>query len=411
MVEGGQRGDSNRLMNRMYSRIYDFSLSSFERISYTKTAVVLGFAAGFLLSHRLWVSSRFYPLIPIVHGLPQLRFPLDYICAGLLFFLLWAIAWTSTPRRYILSFAALLIILGLYDQTRWQPWVYLYLFILLALGCFSWKQEDTQGQENALNICRLIIAATYFYSGLQKMNRHFANVGVVSLLGPRAAVLPLLHFWPWIIAAFEAGLAIGLLTRKYRNIAVVCGIGMHLFILFSCIVILHWNSVVWPWNLTMIAFLVLLFWKADFSFIEVLWRNPMPLQKAVLLLFGVLPFFSFFGWWDSYLSASLYSANVPAARVLFRGNVKNQLPGRVRNYVEQLPAATYMLDVGKWSIGELNVPPYPAMRIYRALGGEICKYSDNSPDVVLLMREKDTWLAQGQQTQDTCLSTLIVNKW
>jgi len=394
------------------ARLHSISLTPLQRISYTRTAVVLGFAAGFLLSHRLWISTRAYPLVPVLHGLPAIRFPLDYICAGSLFLLLWAIAIASKPRAYIFSFAALLIFLALYDQSRWQPWVYLYLFILLSLSCFSGKADDIRGQENALNVCRLIVGATYFYSGLQKMNRHFEAMGVVGIMGPRAANLPLLHLWPWVMAVAEVSLGIGLLTRRYRNLAVAAAVGMHAFILFSCIVLLpHWNSVIWPWNLTMIAFLLLLFWNADVSFAELVWRNPLLLQKAVLVLFGILPFLSFFGWWDSYLSASLYSANVPEARLIFRGNVRSQLPSSVRNYVKQLPAATYMLDVGTWSIGELNVPPYPAMRVYRALGAAVCKYSDNSPDVALLMRDKDTWLKQGQQTQDTCLGTLVVDKW
>jgi uncharacterized membrane protein YphA (DoxX/SURF4 family) len=396
----------------LYARLRGISLTPLQRISYTRTAVVLGFAGGFLLSHRLWINSRSYPLIPIFHGLPAIKFPLDYICAGVLYLLLWSIAIASKPRANILSFAALLVVLALYDQSRWQPWVYLYLFILLALSCFSGKEDDVRGQENALNICRLILGATYFYSGLQKMNHHFATMGAVGILGPRAANLPLPQLWPWVMAVAEVSIAVGLLTRRYRNLAVLAAVGMHSFILFSCIVILpHWNSVIWPWNLTMIAFLVLLFWNADFSFGDVVWRNPLLLQKAVLVLFGILPFLSFFGLWDSYLSASLYSANVPEARVVFRGTVKGQLPGPVRSYAKQLPAASYMLDVGSWSMGELNVPPYPAMRVYRALGAAVCKYSDNSPDVALLMRDKDTWLREGKQTQDTCLGTLVVDKW
>jgi len=387
------------------------TLTPFQRISYTRMAVVLGFAAGFLLSHRLWISSRSYPLIPIFHGLHPIPYPLDYVCAGFLFFFLCSSGSASKPRPYIISFAGLLVFLAIFDQTRWQPWVYLYLFLLFALSCFSWTQEDVRGQENTLNICRLLVGTTYFYSGLQKMNAHFAAVGVISMLGRRAARLPLLHVWPWIMAAAEMSIAIGLLTRRNRNIAVVAGIGMHVFILFSNIIIHVWNPVVWPWNVTMIALLVLLFWNADFSFAEAVWRNPMPLHKVVLVLFGILPFFSFFGWWDSYLSASLYSANVPEARVFFRGKVKDQLPGRVQRYVQVLPAATYMLDVGKWSLGELNVPPYPAMRVYRAVGAQICKYADNSPDILLLTQDKDTWLAKGRPTQDTCLSTLLVNKW
>ncbi len=398
-------------LTTIYSRLRVFSLSAYDRLDYGKTAVVLGFIAGLLLSHRLWVSTRTYPLIPAIPGLRPIPYPYDYFCAVVLLLLLWSIALSSRPRPYIFGFAALLIFLGLLDQTRWQPWAYLYLFILLALASSNWKREDTRSQENALNICRLLVVATYFYSGLQKMNHHFAAIAVVSMLGPRASHLPLLHLWPWMMAAVEISLAIGLLTRKYRNLAVICAIGMHMFILFSNIVIHVWNSVVWPWNITMMAFLVVFFWNSDASFAEIVWRNPMPLQKFVLLLFGILPFFSFFGLWDSYLSASLYSANVPEARVVFRGNVKNQLPARVQKSVETLPAATYMLNIGKWSLDELNVPPYPAMRVYRAVAAEVCKYADNSPDVVLLMRDKDTWLQQSTQTQDTCLSTINVRKW
>ncbi len=415
-VDAGTVGEKSTSQPRstltaVYSRLRALRLSAYNRLDYAKTAVALGFVAGFLLSHRLWISTRTYPLISAIPGLRPIPYPYDYVCAVVLFLLPWVIARSPRPRPSIFGFAVLLIFVGLFDQTRWQPWAYLYLFILLALASSSWKREHTQSQENALNICRLILVATYFYSGLQKMNRHFAAVAVVSMLGPKAIHLPLLHLWPWLMAAVEVGLAVGLLARKYRNLAVICGIGMHLFILFSNIIVHVWNSVVWPWNVTMMAFLFLFFWNSDASFAEILWRNPLPLQKVVLLLFGILPFFSFFGWWDSYLSASLYSANVPEARVVFRGNVKNLLPARVQKSVETLPAATYMLNIGKWSLDELNVPPYPALRVYRAVGAEVCKYADNSPDVVLLVRDKDTLLTKSVQTQDTCLSTLRVDKW
>ncbi|HZP22030.1 MAG TPA: hypothetical protein VFB04_01210 [Terriglobales bacterium] len=397
-------------LSTIYSSVIA-GLAPYQRIDYARTVVVLGFLAGLLLSSKLWVNSRLFPLIPVLHGLPRLRFPLDYLCAAGLFLLLSAIGLARRPRPYILGFAALLLFLGLYDQNRWQPWAYLYLFLLLTLACFSWKADDVEGQQNVLNICRLCIAATYFYSGLQKFNPHFAEVGLTSLLGPMAARLPLAHVWPMIMAGFEAGIGIGLLTRRFRNLAIVCAIGMHLFILFSCIVIIHWNSVVWPWNVTMIALLLVLFWKADFPFQQVLWRNPIAFQKVALLLFGILPVLSFFGLWDSYLSASLYSANVPQANVLFRGAVEGQIPTAVQRYVKRLPGATDVLNIRDWSMGELNVPPYPAMRVYRTIGNEVCKYAQSSPDVVLVMLDRDTLLQKASPTQDTCLGTLMVNKW
>lgn len=348
-------------------------------------------------SHHSWSASY-----PISGG---------YICFVALFLLLGWAGVASKPRLAILSFSALLLLVALFDQTRWQPWAYLYLFLLLSLACFSWKRNDLAGQVNTLNICRLIVAATYFYSGLQKMNVHFAAVGMKSLFGPFARLIPLPHMWPWIMAAMEASIGIGLLTRKYRNLAVVCGVLMHAFILFSNVVVMHWNSVVWPWNLTMMTLLVMLFWQTDFSFAVVLWRNPIRFQKVALVLFGVMPLLSFFGLWDSYLSASLYSANLDRANILFRGAVKGQLPAPIAKYVNRLPPATDQIIIRDWAMGELNVPPYPAMRALRTVGAQICKYTNNSPDVEVIMLSKDTWLGKGRQTSDTCLGTLMVDKW
>ena len=396
--------------HRFCGAIRNVSIDPSKRIVYTKTAIVLGFAAGFLLSSRLWVSSRFYPLIPILHGLPRISFPLDYICLAGLFLLLALVEVASKPRIYIYSFACLLLFLALLDQNRWQPWVYLYLFMLLALSCFSWRPDDIQGRENALNICRLIVGTTYIYSGLQKLNPRFA-IGAPLLLGATPHRLQIFHAFGWFVACIEASIGIGLLTHKYRNLAVLGGIFMHLFILYSCAIVYQWNSVVWPWNIAMIAFLLLLFWKTDFTFRDVVWRNPIRFQKVVLVLFGVLPLLSFFGWWDSYLSASLYSGNVPMADVLLSTTVKSELPKRVQKYVTTLPGARNVLKIQDWSIGELNVPPYPAARAYRAVGAEICRYSHNSPDVLLLIEEKDTLLGRGVLSPDTCFGSLVVDKW
>ena len=370
--------------------------------------IVLGFAAGFLLSPHLWISNRFYPLIPISRLLPHLPFFLDYILFALLLGLLVRIATTSSPRIPIVGFAAVLLFLAAFDQTRWQPWAYLYLFLLLALACFSWKPDDLPGAENGLNICRLIVAATYFYSGLQKMNVHFAR-GILPLFGRMAIRWPQLQNLGWAMACVETTIAIALLSRKYRNLAVICGILMHWFILLTFAVLYRWNSVIWPWNIVMMALLILLFWNTGFSFQQVVWGNPVRFQKAALLLFGILPALSFFGWWDSYLSASLYSANIPEGYVLMSKQVKDQLPQRVQRYVKILPRGD-VLKVQDWALGELNVPPYPAARAFRTIGADICRYSHNSPDVTLLVQEKDTLRSKGALSRDTCFGTLVVDR-
>jgi len=277
---------------------------------------------------------------------------------------------------------------------------------LIPLGCYSWRENDLRGQENVLNVCRLVVACTYFYSGLQKMNSHFAMQGFPTMLGALARHLPMVHLWGWVVAATESLIGIGLLTRKFRNLAVICGLMMHLFILYTCTVVLDWNTVVWPWNVAMMAFLMLLFWNADSSFGDVLWKNPLVCQKVALLLFGVLPFLSFFGWWPAYLSASLYSANVPETNIFVGNSVIGQLPVPIRRYVHKVYGDENVLKVQDWSFGELNVPPYAEARFYKRLGAEVCRYSNNSPEVVLVVQEKDTLLGPGLRSSYTCFNGL-----
>lgn len=314
------------------------------RIFWTKSVIAMGFLCGLLLSRKLWLSTRFFPLIPIIDGLPRIPYPLDYICFATLIVLLMYIAVASRPRVYIAVLAALTLLLCLLDQSRWQPWAYQYVFMLAALDFFSWKSDDTRGRDDAMDICRLVIVCIYFYSGLQKINPHFvARVfpGLVDVLGERAATV---RVFAWIAPFAETAIAAGLLTRKFRNATVLAAVAMHGFVLLALGPFgRKWNSVIWPWNLVMMAFLFLLFWRTQFSYQDVLWRNRFAFQKVVLLLFGIMPLFSFVGWWDSYLSFSLYSGNVAEANIFVSEAVKNELPAYVRGYVQSWPGRVSFL--------------------------------------------------------------------
>ena len=67
---------------------------------------------------------------------------------------------------------ALAVLLVLQDQGRLQPWFYQYSFMLAAVGFANLRRLSTQG---ALNACRLIVALTYLWTGLQKAHVSFAE--------------------------------------------------------------------------------------------------------------------------------------------------------------------------------------------------------------------------------------------
>lgn len=381
-----------------------------KRLLRTKTAVVAGFVAGLLLSPKLWVSTRFYPLVPVVHGLPHIPYPLDYLCYGILLVLLFAIAFSARPRVYIFTFVAFIAMYSLWDQTRWQPWAYQYWLMLIALGCVSYKPDDVVGGRDALNICRLIMGCTYFYSGLKKMNHRFVDEGFPWVVNTLHIHFPGLGYLGWVAACIEVSIGLSLLTRRFRKLGILNGVIMHVFILFSFGPWgRNWNSVVWPWNVVMIMLILVLFWKTDVTFGDIVWRNRFVYQKVVLVLLGILPSLSFFALWPSDLSVALYTANLTEADVLVSEQVKQELPPLVQRYVQPVPGHL-LLRVQDWSFGELNVPPYAAIQSYTAVGAAVCRYAHNSPDIVLTGQRRNTLLGKGKEIRNTCFGTLVVGQ-
>lgn len=352
-----------------------------QKIVWLKIGIAGALLASLGLSWRLWISARTFPLIPVSGALPAIPFPLDYICFFAMIGLLVVIFFVARPQKIVAAFLVVAALLALFDQNRWQPWFYQCCFMFLALAIFGWKKPPA-----ALNALRLIVICTYLWSGLQKLNANFVRETWPDMSGPAFSHLP--HFVQnipplfWlIIPLVEVAVAIGLLTRTLRNFAVALAIVTHVAILLTLIAS-HENSVVWPWNLAMILFVIVLFWQEKETTARQLFDRS-PFQMAVLLFFGVLPALNFAGLWDSYLSAALYSGNTDQQVIYVSPAVIARLPPTARPHVWQA-SEPFFLDVNRWSYGELNVPIYPEPRIYRRVTERVCSYAGSASGDVRL---------------------------
>jgi hypothetical protein len=339
--------------------------------------------AGLLLSPKLWVSTRFYPLTPVAPFLKPLPYPFDYAVYILLLALLAAtvVAPRLSSRWWIAASVLLLAALCAQDQSRLQPWCYQYAFMLMALAAPS--------AETSLNVCRLIVAAIYFWSGAQKLNPYFAPGTFTWLAHPLALHFPALVIKAGYAAPFvEMACAIGLLTRKFRTAAIVGLIAMHACILLAIGPLGHgFNTVVWPWNIVMVVFLLLLFRHSETRAREILW-GPGRFQRVVLLLFGLAPALSFFNLWDSYLSAALYSGNKNQGAIYMTQAVADHLPDEVDDDVSEEADGIDKLLVNDWSFDELNAPAYPEIRVYRSVARGLCGFAGKPSDVRLEVQGK-----------------------
>ena len=335
------------------------------RLAWLRIALAAGLVAGLLLSPNLWISTRSYPLTPLWDAIPPLPYPADHALFGLLLVLVTgvgvargrAIGWLGISALVIAAFFVV------QDESRLQPWFYQYSFMLAAFCLFGLGRV---GASDALNACRLIVVATYFWSGLQKANASFIQSTHPWLVEPLTARLPdwagsALLAGGYAVPVVEAVIGIGLLTRRFRRLAVMGALLMHAFVMLCIGPLGHdHNTVVWPWNFAMVAFVLILFWRAPDDTTPSTILDPgrnfsagFVFRAAVLVLFAIMPLFNFFGLWASYLSSGLYSGTSKQGYILVWDGSNWQ-----------------STRIGGVSERELNTPAYPEESIFENVFAE-----------------------------------------
>ena len=168
----------------------DLARVSASGVFWLKTSVLLAFCIGLSMSSALWIGPRSYPPTPVSPMLPAVD---GVVACGLYvtLFVLAAVAFVAPkPRWFVAAFLAVIAAFCLTDQTRWQPWVFQYSFLLAAAAQYSWNSADVEGERRTLNIARLIVAGTYIFSGLQKINLNFMENDFPWLVQPVTHVFP-----------------------------------------------------------------------------------------------------------------------------------------------------------------------------------------------------------------------------
>jgi hypothetical protein len=369
------------------------------RLFWLKTTVVVVFCIGLSMSSALWIGPRSYPLAPVSSMLPVI----DDIVARALYVVLFVLAAivlvAPKPQWFMAAFLAVIAAFCLTDQTRWQPWVFQYSFLLAAMALYAWNGANADGAKRTLNIARLIVAGTYIYSGLQKLNLNFMESDFPWLVQPITRVLPaaahFLHGFGMEAPFVQVAFGVGLLTRRFRRASLIAAVAMHMFILAMFGPLgLDWNNIVWPWTAAMAVFDILLFSDTpDFSWRDILWSGHDPCHAAAVVLFAILPALSFFNLWDSYLSAALYSGNLTEAQIYLSDAGKAALPAAIASRLVHTSPDTNVLNLQRWAIEDLNVTPYPETRVYRAIARDVCGRLRDPAQLVLIVREQRMFFA------------------
>jgi hypothetical protein len=374
------------------------------RLRWARAVIAVAFAAGLVLAPRLFLSTRAYPRVPALEGWPLIPAPLDLAVLAALLAALGGVALAPRPRWWAAAATGLALVLGVDDQSRWQPWFYQYVAMLAALAL-------TREIGETLAAWRVVLVGLYVWSGIQKLNLTFVSQLFPWLVQPLGDVLPtgpqrVLLGAGLVVPVTEIAVAIGLVVPRLRRAAVVGAVTTHLAILGLLGPFAHAiNAVVWPWNLAMAALAALLFWVREPTAASVLLPRRAGVHAAAVAFFGVLPVLSFSGHWDAYLSGALYSGNLQAGALAVSDGVVARLPDPVRRHVTRNRTGGNVLDIWEWSMGELAVPSYPQDRVFRAVARDVCRRADTPTDVVLVVFGRPAVLTgQREITRRDCAS-------
>ena len=353
-----------------------------------RPAAAFAALVGILCSPRLWLSSgRLFPATPLWAGIPQPPFPLDYFLLIATLASLTGVAVASRPRRWIQAFLVLLGILLIFDQTRWQPWMVLYA-VLLAAFLFAPRTETVKRSVQAqvvlaaetqmLDLCRVYLICMYIFAGLQKFQYSFA-VLVASLLSPELQRFQMSIEWltaentvPLALSMAAAECAAGVLLafQKTRRWAVYFLISMHvLLVVWLGPLGVDLNSVVWPWNIAMVVFLLLLFRHKDEWTPGLLWRRHLSTRVCAVLI-TVFPTLALTGIWDSPLGFSLYTGRSKEGYIQVGQERIADLPPLVQRVTG--PGGT--IQIANWCEEALGVYPWRETGIFTSAGKQVAEW-------------------------------------
>lgn len=327
--------------------------------------------------------------MPLSPKLP--RFPYEAELYPLLFACLTVVAVSDQPVFSILAWIAVVGVSCLYDYTRLLPWFYQYTFMLGSIAICYASGAGPGPQQEALNICRLINVSIYFWSGLLKANRYFIQSGFVGLVTPLLKNLgpawkPFFQLSACLVPFWEAGVGVGLLFPQYRPAAMLAAAVMHGFILL-CFSSLGRGThrTIWPWNITMLATTVVLFWQAG-SPMDILIGQGSLFHWLVLLLFTCLPVLGLFNRIDCIFSHAYMTGRHILGYLHIHQRLYDKLPADIQRECADLGRGQvnrYLLDLGAWYVKQLGMNPPQNEKMLQTVARDFRRYGAGFDDLSL----------------------------
>jgi len=349
------------------------NLESYQKINAVRILAILSTLAMMLYAPDLWITDKNFPVISLFDWIPIPTSPFDTIFAGLFF--VGQVAYIFKPKRWLGWFVLLLyLFLSLVDQNRLQPYFYQSALTILAIVLFP-KNSDSK---KVLSTIVLIFLATYFWSGIHKLNDIFYEQWMHALV-KHFSFIPttILQYFTYAVPWLEAILGIFLLLNKTRKLAVIGIVSMHAIIIIMLLYLGYGFNVI-PWNVQNIFSVIILFWFLKTASVFEFFNKIISPQKGLIFMFTfILPFSNIFGGWDHLLSFSFFTSKLDYYYIQIDDSLKDKLPKTVQKYYRSNEAMT-VLYLNEWA-GDVNkVLLFPQPRVAKKVEQYVLSFADET---------------------------------
>ncbi|MCI2228359.1 HTTM domain-containing protein [Polaribacter sp. MSW13] len=350
------------------------NLTDKQKVNWVRTLAILPVLVLMIYAPNLWISTKDFPVIPLFSWLPIPKDPFDYILA--ISFFTVQIIYIFKPKRWLgITVVLFYVFLAFIDQNRLQPYFYQSFLTILTIVVFNKKSD----KKKVVYAIMLIFFATYFWSGIQKLNDIF-YIQWLSALNKHIHFIPqfFLKGFTYTVPWLEASMGVLLLFNKTRKLAVVSIVLMHSIITILLFYLGYGYNVV-PWNVQNILSIIVLFWSFKTENPLEIFTKYFNKQKILILVFTILlPFSNFFGFYDNLLSFSFFTSKLNYYYIEISDELDEKLPENIQQYYRFLNGKT-IIYCNEWA-GDVNkVLFYPEERVIKFTDAYLRSFANN-PD-------------------------------
>ena len=345
--------------------------------------LAIGHLALLAATWPLWSPQTWFPQVPLIAIAAAVPHLAEWGLLGVLLVSLISMPFitsSATVRCLNLLAGMASFLLVCIDQHRLQPWTWQFIILWVVLA--------TADGATARNSWRWLVISIYAWSAWSKWDYgFFVGHGRFLLEGFCKGIrfIPEPEAWPSLVLSmatiaiptFELLIAIGLIWRRTRSLALMGSFIMHLTLLLALGPLGHGHQPgVLIWNLFFLIQNLLLFRPEQFHPASASTTSVRPLTRTGnrLALFAVIaamvwPSFESFGICDHWPAWAVYAARPERVSLFIHADELSKLEHdtrwNLRKYAMGPPVAFddwHTLRIDRWSLDSLYVPIYPQDR-------------------------------------------------